>query len=98
MLLYLKITKLFLTTQLFFFEGESGVGKTTFVNTLFTTSIKEYKNPVNRHEKQLDRTVEIEITKAGKINNFFFSCFPSDFSFTSSPTSPRTFPFPFYFL
>lgn len=45
--------------------GESGVGKTTFVNTLFTTSIKEYKNPAKRHEKQLDRTVEIEITKAG---------------------------------
>ncbi|KAI9268161.1 Septin-domain-containing protein [Phascolomyces articulosus] len=44
--------------------GESGVGKSTFVNTLFTTSIKEYKNPAKRHEKQLDRTVEIEITKA----------------------------------
>ncbi|KAI8138484.1 Septin-domain-containing protein [Fennellomyces sp. T-0311] len=44
--------------------GESGVGKTTFVNTLFTTSIKDYKNPAKRHEKQLDRTVEIEITKA----------------------------------
>ncbi|ORY97743.1 Septin-domain-containing protein [Syncephalastrum racemosum] len=44
--------------------GESGVGKTTFVNTLFTTSIKDHKNPAKRHEKQLDRTVEIEITKA----------------------------------
>ncbi|KAG0179296.1 hypothetical protein DFQ29_002269 [Apophysomyces sp. BC1021] len=44
--------------------GESGVGKTTFINTLFTTSIKDYKNPVKRHGKQLDRTVEIEITKA----------------------------------
>ncbi|KAL1927836.1 hypothetical protein VTP01DRAFT_3241 [Rhizomucor pusillus] len=44
--------------------GESGLGKTTFINTLFTTSIKEYKNPAKRHEKQLDRTVEIEITKA----------------------------------
>ncbi|KAF7722873.1 hypothetical protein EC973_002634 [Apophysomyces ossiformis] len=44
--------------------GESGVGKTTFINTLFTTSIKDYKNPAKRHEKQLDRTVEIEITKA----------------------------------
>lgn len=47
--------------------GESGLGKTTFINTLFTTSIKEYKNPAKRHEKQLDRTVEIEITKAGKL-------------------------------
>ncbi|KAI8393828.1 Septin-domain-containing protein [Radiomyces spectabilis] len=44
--------------------GESGVGKTTFINTLFTTSIKDYKDPAKRHEKQLDRTVEIEITKA----------------------------------
>ncbi|KAI9299773.1 Septin-domain-containing protein [Cunninghamella echinulata] len=44
--------------------GESGVGKTTFINTLFTTSIKDYKNPAKRHEKQTDRTVEIEITKA----------------------------------
>ncbi|CAO3608485.1 unnamed protein product [Cunninghamella echinulata] len=44
--------------------GELGVGKTTFINTLFTTSIKDYKNPAKRHEKQTDRTVEIEITKA----------------------------------
>ncbi|KAI7882257.1 Septin [Lichtheimia hyalospora FSU 10163] len=44
--------------------GESGVGKTTFVNTLFTASIKDHKNPAKRHAKQLDRTVEIEITKA----------------------------------
>ncbi|KAI8082968.1 Septin-domain-containing protein [Halteromyces radiatus] len=44
--------------------GESGVGKSTFINTLFTTSIKDYKSPAKRHEKQLDRTVEIEITKA----------------------------------
>ncbi|KAG2176455.1 hypothetical protein INT43_005695 [Umbelopsis isabellina] len=45
--------------------GESGLGKTTFINTLFTTSIKDHKNPVRRHQKQLDKTVEIEITKAG---------------------------------
>lgn len=66
--------------------GESGSGKSTFVNTvrkrssrtverntnclfsfhqLFTTSIKDYKEPSKRHEKQLGRTVEIEITKAG---------------------------------
>ncbi|KAI8062075.1 Septin-domain-containing protein [Gongronella butleri] len=44
--------------------GESGLGKTTFINTLFTTSIKDYKDPRKRHDKQLDRTVEIEITKA----------------------------------
>ncbi|KAH8556027.1 putative septin [Umbelopsis sp. PMI_123] len=44
--------------------GESGVGKTTFVNTLFTTGIKEHKNHVKRHSEQLDKTVKIEITKA----------------------------------
>ncbi|KAG0170830.1 hypothetical protein DFQ28_001627 [Apophysomyces sp. BC1034] len=44
--------------------GESGLGKTTFINTLLSTSIKNYKNPKRRHEKQLDRTVEVEITKA----------------------------------
>lgn len=43
--------------------GESGLGKTTFINTLFATAIK---NPPSgsRFKKQLDRTVEIEITKA----------------------------------
>jgi cell division control protein 12 len=55
-------------TFFFFFTfsiGESGLGKTTFINTLFTTSIKDHKNPLRRHHKQLDKTVEIEITKAG---------------------------------
>lgn len=47
--------------------GESGVGKTTFVNTLFTTGIKGDKNLNKRHAKQIEKTVEIEITKAGKI-------------------------------
>lgn len=45
--------------------GESGVGKTTFVNTLFTTGIKADKNLNKRHAKQIEKTVEIEITKAG---------------------------------
>ncbi|OBZ87409.1 Septin spn4 [Choanephora cucurbitarum] len=44
--------------------GESGLGKTTFVNTLFTTTLKDPKDQSIRHAKQLDRTVEIEITKA----------------------------------
>jgi len=44
--------------------GESGLGKTTFINTLFTTTIKEHKNQKKRHAKQTDKTVEIEITKA----------------------------------
>ncbi|KAG1056891.1 hypothetical protein G6F46_007920 [Rhizopus delemar] len=44
--------------------GESGLGKTTFINTLFATTIKNYKIPEKRHAKQLDKTVDIEITKA----------------------------------
>jgi cell division control protein 12 len=48
------------------FIGESGLGKTTFINTLFTTTIKEHKNQNKRHAKQTDKTVEIEITKAGE--------------------------------
>jgi cell division control protein 12 len=49
------------------YVGESGLGKSTFINTLFATTIKNYKVPEKRHEKQLDGTVEIEITKAGII-------------------------------
>ncbi|KAG1107528.1 hypothetical protein G6F42_016339 [Rhizopus arrhizus] len=46
--------------------GESGVGKTTFVNTLFTSTIKEPKNLTKRHLKTPSQTVQIQITKAGK--------------------------------
>ncbi|KAI8341606.1 Septin-domain-containing protein [Choanephora cucurbitarum] len=44
--------------------GESGLGKTTFINTLFATTIKEYKSPEQRYARQFDRTVHIEVTKA----------------------------------
>ncbi|CAO3612642.1 unnamed protein product [Mucor fragilis] len=44
--------------------GESGLGKTTFINTLFATTIKNYRTQEKRHDKQLDKTVEIEVTKA----------------------------------
>ncbi|CAO3644959.1 unnamed protein product [Cunninghamella blakesleeana] len=44
--------------------GESGVGKTTFVNTLFTTTIKEPKNLSKRRLKSPSKTVQIQITKA----------------------------------
>ncbi|KAI8372476.1 Septin-domain-containing protein [Blakeslea trispora] len=44
--------------------GESGLGKTTFINTLFATTIKGFKSPEKRHEKQFERTVDIEVTKA----------------------------------
>jgi cell division control protein 12 len=57
--------------------GESGLGKTTFINTLFSTTIKNYADHKRRHHKQIDKTVEIEITKAELEEKFFkggFSC------------------------
>ncbi|KAI8877719.1 Septin [Backusella circina FSU 941] len=51
--------------------GESGLGKTTFINTLFTTTIKNFKQQEQRHVKQMDRTVEIEITRAELEENQF---------------------------
>ncbi|ORY93384.1 Septin-domain-containing protein [Syncephalastrum racemosum] len=44
--------------------GESGVGKTTFVNTLFTSTIKEPKNLSKRRLRPASKTVQIQITKA----------------------------------
>lgn len=44
--------------------GESGVGKTTLINTLFSTELATGKNHSVRHAKQLDKTVEIDIIKA----------------------------------
>ncbi|KAK9473233.1 Septin-domain-containing protein [Dipodascopsis tothii] len=51
--------------------GESGLGKTTFVNTLFSTTIKNHADHRRRHEKQTNKTVEIEITKAQLEEKFF---------------------------
>lgn len=51
--------------------GESGLGKTTFINTLFSTTIKNYADHRRRHQKQIDKTVEIEITKAELEEKFF---------------------------
>jgi len=51
--------------------GESGLGKTTFINTLFSTTIKSYTDHKRRHAKQVDKTVEIEITKAELEEKFF---------------------------
>ncbi|KAJ1675257.1 Septin spn4 [Spiromyces aspiralis] len=44
--------------------GESGTGKTTFINTLFTTELIEPLDDITRRKKQLDRTVDINIHKA----------------------------------
>lgn len=47
------------------------MGKTTFINTLFSTTIKNYTDHKKRHAKQVDKTVEIEITKAELEEKFF---------------------------
>ncbi|KAJ1560541.1 hypothetical protein HK405_006732 [Cladochytrium tenue] len=44
--------------------GESGLGKSTFINTLFTTLLREYKKPEQRFAKQLERTVQIDVVRA----------------------------------
>lgn len=46
--------------------GESGLGKTTFINTLFQTSLKPHQDPRNRHNKftSSHQTVEIDIVRA----------------------------------
>ena len=56
--------------------GESGLGKTTFINTLFSTTIKNYADHRRRHAKQVDKTVEIEITKAELEEKFFKGTIP----------------------
>ncbi|ODV87774.1 hypothetical protein CANARDRAFT_228040 [[Candida] arabinofermentans NRRL YB-2248] len=44
--------------------GESGLGKTTFVNTLFQTTLKQHQEQRNRLTKPLKKTPEIEIIRA----------------------------------
>ncbi|KAI6012216.1 Septin-domain-containing protein [Pisolithus marmoratus] len=44
--------------------GESGLGKTTLVNTLFATELSLQKNYARRHHKQLDKLTEVDIIKA----------------------------------
>ncbi|WWD17855.1 hypothetical protein CI109_102299 [Kwoniella shandongensis] len=44
--------------------GESGLGKTTLINTLFATEICSPRNYRQRFAKQLDKTTEVEILKA----------------------------------
>lgn len=43
--------------------GESGLGKTTFINTLFQTKLKQHNN-ATRFNTPIKRTVEIDIIKA----------------------------------
>ncbi|KAL0064654.1 Septin spn4 [Marasmius tenuissimus] len=44
--------------------GESGLGKTTLINTLFSTELSLAKNYTKRHAKQLDKLTEVDIIKA----------------------------------
>ncbi|KAG7531390.1 hypothetical protein FFLO_04387 [Filobasidium floriforme] len=44
--------------------GESGLGKSTLINTLFATELVTPKNYRHRFAKQLDKTTEVEIIKA----------------------------------
>lgn len=44
--------------------GESGLGKTTFINTLFSTTVKGYGDNSQRFKRPIKKTVEINVTKA----------------------------------
>ncbi|ODV95359.1 hypothetical protein PACTADRAFT_58083 [Pachysolen tannophilus NRRL Y-2460] len=44
--------------------GESGLGKTTFINTLFQTTLKQQRDHSLRHKESIHKTVEIEISRA----------------------------------
>lgn len=44
--------------------GESGLGKTTFINTLFSTTVKSYGDNNQRFKRPIKKTVEINVTKA----------------------------------
>ncbi|GAA5974014.1 hypothetical protein JCM11641_008213 [Rhodosporidiobolus odoratus] len=44
--------------------GESGLGKTTLINTLFSTELAAVKDYSRRFTKQMDKTTEIDIIKA----------------------------------
>ncbi|KAL8284134.1 hypothetical protein RQP46_004883 [Phenoliferia psychrophenolica] len=44
--------------------GESGLGKTTLINTLFSTELAAVKDYKRRFVKQMDKTTEIDIIKA----------------------------------
>lgn len=53
--------------------GESGLGKTTLVNTLFSTELAQAKNYRQRFSRQLDRTTEVDVIKAEASRSFALS-------------------------
>ena len=81
-----KLTTLVLSCLINSLLGESGLGKTTFINTLFTTTIKPPKNHKRRFNKSTEKTVEIEIIRAGRC------CRPQrlpSFCFLMRPSLPQ---------
>ncbi|KAJ3318099.1 hypothetical protein HDV06_000825 [Boothiomyces sp. JEL0866] len=44
--------------------GSSGLGKSTFINTLFSTLLKDYKQQPKRVHDQIERTVSIDVVRA----------------------------------
>lgn len=61
---WLSVTLFNFANLAYYTTGESGLGKTTFINTLFTTTLREYKKPEQRHSEQLNRTVNIDLVRA----------------------------------
>ncbi|KAI9218920.1 Septin-domain-containing protein [Blastocladiella britannica] len=43
--------------------GESGLGKTTYLNTLLTTSIKPYRDPSRRRDQLARKTISIDVQR-----------------------------------
>jgi cell division control protein 12 len=46
-------------------QGSSGLGKTTFINTLFATLLKEHYVAAPRQSTKIERTVSIDVVRAG---------------------------------
>jgi cell division control protein 12 len=49
--------------------GESGTGKTTFINTLLTTTVKDYRDEERRYEALNRKTTSIEVIRVGMPSN-----------------------------
>ncbi len=47
------------------FTGESGLGKSTLINTLFATELSPPKDYSRRHMKQLDKLTEVRTALGG---------------------------------
>lgn len=61
---YRRANYTILTLNVYVCIGESGLGKTTLINTLFSTELSAMKDYRRRHVKQLDKLTEVDIIKA----------------------------------